>query len=104
MEVIYPSKSFKAHTKRAFEIRDTLEISIQRGWRGKLLTKEAVFWLPVNEPGLLENGPWKAPSNWCGMLMMPLYTAHYMAISADYALKVALTGNHVILNYIPLGK
>ena len=104
MKLIYPSKTFKADLKRAFGIRDSLEISIQGGWRGKLLAKEVGLWLPINEPGLIEKGPWKGPSNWCGMFMMPLYTAHYMAISDDYELKVELNGNHVVLSYMPIGK
>ena len=104
MKVIYPSKSFKADLRRAFNTRDTLEISICGGWRGKLLAKEVESWLPVNEIGLIEKGPWKGPSNWCGLFMMPLYTVHYMAISSDYELKVALKGDHIMLNYMPLGK
>lgn len=104
MKIRYPSKSFKAEIKRAFDTRDKLAISIQGGWRGKLLAKEVELWLPINEPGLIEKGPWKSPSNWCGLFMMPLYAAHYMAISADYELKVALNGSHIILNYVPLGK
>jgi len=58
--------------------------------------------LPVNEIKLIEKGSWKGPSNWCGVFMMSLYAAHYMAISADYELKVALKGDHATLNYIPL--
>jgi len=101
VKLTYPDRSFKANIKRAFDTRDTLEISI-RGWRAQLLAKEVPFWLPVNEIGLIELDTWKGPSNLCGMFMMSLYTAHYMALSADYELKVALNGNHVILNYLPL--
>jgi hypothetical protein len=43
--------------RRAFETCDTLEISIQGGWRGKLLAKEVGLLLPVNAPGLIEKGP-----------------------------------------------
>jgi hypothetical protein len=103
MKTIYPSKNFKAEIKRAFDIREPLVVSIDGGWRGKLLAKEVGSWLPVNEIGLIEKGPWKGPSNWCGLFMMPLYTAHYMAISADYELKATIDGNCVTLNYIPLG-
>lgn len=104
MKVRYPSKNFRADVRRAFDRRDTLEISIAGGWRGALLAKEVESWLPVNEVGMIKKGDWKAPSNWCGLFMMSLYTAHYMAISADYELKVRLKGNHVTLNYVPLGK
>jgi hypothetical protein len=104
VKVTYPSKSFKAEIRRAFNTRDTLEISIRGGWRGKLLAKEVGSWLPVNEVGLIENGPWKAPSNWCGLLMMSLYSAHYIAISADYALNATVNGDSIILNYVPLGR
>ena len=104
MKIIYPSKNFMKNIKRAFDARDTLEISIHGGWRGKILAKEVGLWLPVNEIGLMEKGPWRGPSNWCAMFMISLQTAHYMAISADYELKVALNGSHVILNYTPLGK
>jgi len=104
VKLTYPSKTFKADLKRAFDIRDLLEISIRDGWRSKLLAREVGLWLPLNEPGLIEKGPWKGPSNWCGMLMMPLYTAHYMAISADYELKVELKGSNVVLKYTPLEK
>ena len=69
-----------------------------------MLAKEVQSWLPLNEIGLIELGTWKGPSNLCGMFMMSLYTAHYMALSADYELKVVLNGNHVILNYLPLGR
>jgi hypothetical protein len=101
--VTYPSKSFKAEIRRAFDTRDALEISIHGGWRGKLLVKEVGVWLPVNDIELIEKGPWKVPSNWCGLFMISLYTAHYIAISADYELKVMTNDNCVILNYIPLG-
>ena len=104
MKVIYPSKNFKPDIRRAFDTRDTLEISIRGGWRGKLLSKEVRVWLPVNEVGLIEKGPWKRPSNWCGLFMMSLYTAHYIAISADYELKVTVAGDCVTLNYSPLGE
>jgi hypothetical protein len=100
--VTYPSKSFKAEIRRAFDTRDALEISIRGGWRGKLLAKEVGVWLPVNDIGLIEKGSWKGPSNWCGLFMISLYSAHYIAISADYELKVTVNGNYVILNYIPL--
>ena len=102
MKFIYPGKNFKTDIKRAFDAHDTLEISIRGGWRGSLLAKEVGSWPPVNEIGLIEKGPWKGPSNWCGVFMMSLYTAHYVAISADYELKAAVNGDCVILSYIPL--
>ena len=104
LKVIYPSKSFRASLKQAFVTRTFLEISIDGGWRGKILAKEVDLWLPVNEIGLVEKGPWRSPSNWCGMLMMSLYAAHYMAISADYELTVLKKGDHITLRYMPLEK
>ena len=104
MKINYPGKNFKIEIKQAFDARDKLEISICGDWRGKLLAREVRSWLPVNEIGLIEKGPWKGPSNWCGLFMMSLYTAHYIAISTDYELKVAVNGDCITLNYIPLAR
>jgi hypothetical protein len=99
---IYPSKNFLADARKAFNAHDTFEISINGGWRGRILAKEVGIWLPVNEIGLLEKGPWKGPSNWCGVLMMSLHATHYMALSADYELRTAVDGDQVVLTYLPL--
>ena len=103
MKVAYPSKNFKSDIRRAFDARDTLEISILGGWRGKILAKEVRLWLPVNETELIKKGPWQGPSNLCGLFMMSLYTTHYIALSADYELKATVDENCITLNYIPLG-
>jgi hypothetical protein len=54
VKVIYFSKNFKTNIRRAFNARDTHEILVRVGSRGRLLAKEVGLWLPVNEIGLIE--------------------------------------------------
>lgn len=102
MKTIYPSKNFLADTRQALNTHDFFEISIQGGWRGRILAKEVKKWLPVNDVELLKDGAWTGPSNWCGVLMMSLHATHYMALSANYKLQATVEGDQVVLTYVPL--
>jgi hypothetical protein len=102
MKTIYPSKNFLTDARQAFNVRELLEITINGGWRGRILAKEVGTWLPVNEVELINLGPWKGPSNWCGFLMTGLHAIHYMALSADYEMRSVVEGDSVVITYLPL--
>lgn len=102
MKTIYPSNNFLANVKSAIHEHEALEISVRGGWRGRILAKEVEQWLPFNQVEFMKQGNYKAPSSWCGLLMMSLHATHYMALSADYELQSSVDGDFVVLTYVPL--
>lgn len=102
MKTNYPAKNFLTNVKNAIQMHQPLEISVHGGWRGKLLAKEVESWIPFNQVEFMKKGNYKAPSNWCGLLMMSLHAAHYMALSADYELRSSVDKDFVVLTYVPL--
>lgn len=102
MKTIYPSKNFLIDVRNAFRTHEVLEISIQGGWRGRILSKEVGQWLPFSQVEFMKEGDYKAPSSWCGLLMMSLHATHFMALSMDYELRSEVDGDAVVLTYLPL--
>lgn len=102
VNAIYPSKRFFSDAKRAINGQEIFEISIKEGWRGRLLAKEVGSWLPVGDAAEIGGGLFKAPSITCGLLMLPLVTVHYFALSAKYEMHSKVNGNSVVLTYSPL--
>ncbi|MFC5474681.1 hypothetical protein [Paraherbaspirillum soli] len=102
MKTIYPSKNFLTDARRALNAHEIFEISIKGDWRGRMLAKEVGEWLPFDEVELIKKGTWKAPSVWCGLLMMLLHATHYMALSANYEMRSSVDGDSVVITYLPL--
>ena len=100
MNYIYPSKNFLINTKKIINSHEVLNISIN-GWRGSILAKEVGAWLPVGEACELGGELFKAPSAVCSLLMLPLFTIHYFALSANYEMQSNVDGKSVVLTYVP---
>jgi hypothetical protein len=99
---IYPSKSFLKDAKNALNGHEIFEVSILGGWRGRVLAKEVKQWPTIADGDRIGAGAWKPPSITCNLLMMPLLTIHYAALSAKYEMRCKVNGSSVVLTYVPL--
>ena len=102
MNSIYPSRVFLKEAKKALNTHDVFEVSILGGWRGRVLAKEVGSWPAIAEGDKIGGGAWKPPSIICNLLMMPLLTIHYAALSAKYEMRSKVSGSSVVLTYLPL--
>lgn len=97
----YPSKHFFADAAKAINRHKVLNISINGGWRGRILAKEVEFWLPFDEIDLLKKG-WEGPSLWCSIFMVGLHGIYYTTLSANYEMRADVKGGLVALTFVPL--
>jgi hypothetical protein len=102
MKTAYPSSNFLTHIGKALAARETIEIGINGGWRGYILSKEVLNWLPIDDVELVRKGSYMPPSAWCSLLMMGLHGVHYTILSANYELCSSVNGTAIQLTYSPL--
>ncbi len=102
MKLSYPSKFFLKGARTALNAHETLEISVQGGWRGGILAKQVEEWPATSAGNRIDGVQGIPPSMACMLLMMPLLTIHFAALSAKYEMRSNVNGNLVVLTYLPL--
>jgi hypothetical protein len=100
LKTIYPSKQFFADSAAAIRAHEILEIQVVRGWRAKILEKEVVHWLPVNNIDLLAKG-WKGPSWKINILMVYLHGIYYTALAENYQMQASVGNGSILLTFFP---
>jgi hypothetical protein len=98
---IYPSKGFLTAAKVALDNHEMFEVAILGGWRGKTLAKEIKSWPSTAADARATDGKSKPPSIVTSILMIRLFTIHWMALSAQYEMLSIVNGNEVLITYVP---
>jgi hypothetical protein len=101
LRVNYPSKIFTKKVRAALDARKVIEVEIASGWRGQMLAKEVEFWATTGASTKAGGGPAKSPSFIFNLCNIKLVAFHWFALSAQYEMQSVISGNEVVLKYIP---
>lgn len=101
MKSKYPSKLFAKEVKAALDARVVLEVEIARGWRARALSKEIKFWATTSSSTRADGGPARSPTFIFNLFNLKLVVFHWFALSAQYEMLSIVSGDEVVLKYIP---
>ena len=103
MRLHFPSRDFTKNAAKVLNNRKALEIIIKKnGWRGRLLIKEIHFWPRTKDTSKIDGVLCKPPSAIFSWLMLRLSTIHYLALGANYELKILMESDSLIIRYVPM--
>lgn len=101
MNTTYPSKHFFQDIKKAVLRYEGFKIVIYSSWRSRIIAKEVKYWIATKTGASADGGAGKSPTTLCNLLLIPLLSMHWLALSSGYQMKYEVKDEDVVLQYTP---
>jgi len=101
MVTAYPSKHFFQDIKTALLRHEGFRIFIYSSWRSRIIAKEVEYWIATKAGASANGGVGKSPTTLCNLLMTPLLSMHWLALSSGYQMTYNVKDEGVVLRYTP---